>query len=216
MSDVGSLPLLAGVLVVVSAYGALFLGAELLRRRAGAAPETTRVLVHVVGALIAIPIPLLVGRPAGVLMAVVFGLALAASRRAGALPSVHGVARRTVGEVLFPWGIGLAAVVAGTYGQYVLGVLVLGLADAAAGLVGARYGRRVPSWPTTATAEGSAAFLVVTLVIAGGFALRLQAGPAALVVLGALAVTLVEALLSGGWDDLVVPSAAVVAFAWMF
>lgn len=216
MRDAALWPLLPTALAVALAYVGLFAGAEVLRRRWQVAPETTRALVHVLGALLAVPLPLVLGRRAGVALAVALAGALVVSRRRGLLPSVHGVRRRTVGEVLFPLGIALVAVVARDYGQYALGVLVLGLADAAAGVVGARFGRPRRWWPASATAAGSVAFLLVTVVVALGAASVVGAQPVALVLPSALVVTLVEALLTGGWDDLAVPSAAALAFAWMF
>jgi len=216
VSTTGVIPVVPGVLVVLLAYGLLFGCVELLRRRWGVGAETTRRLVHVLGTLLALPLPIVLGVPVGVVMAVALAGLLALSRRRGTLGSVHDVQRTTIGEVVFPLGIALAAVVAQDYAQYCFGVLVLGFADAAAGIVGTRVGRPLRRWPARKSVAGSTAFFVVTIGLAVAFVAALGVEPAMLLVPSALAVTLVEALLARGWDNLAVPSAAALAFAWMF
>jgi phytol kinase len=216
MSATGVLPVVPGVLLALAAYGLLFGAAELLRRRRSVGAETTRRLVHVLGTVVALPLPVVLGVPVGVVLAIVLAAALAWSRRHATLESVHGVERATVGEVVFPLGIALAAVVAQDYAQYCLGVLVLGLADATAGWVGGRIGRPVRGWPAGKSLAGSTAFLLMTIALAAGFFIAQGDDRALLLAPSALAVTLVEALLTRGWDNLAVPSATALAFAWMF
>jgi dolichol kinase len=215
MTATGVLPVVPAVLLVLLCYALLFGSAELLRRR-GVGAETTRRLVHVVGSLLALPLPILVGVRPGVVMAVGLAGLLALSRRRGVLGSVNDVERTTVGAVVFPLGIALVAVVASDYAQYCFGVLVLGFADAAAGWVGARTGHPLRGWPTSKSVAGSTAFFVVTLTLAVAFRIALGGDLTLVLVPSALAVTVVEALLARGWDDLAVPSAAALAFAWMF
>ena len=215
MRATGILPIVPGIALVLLGYALLFGSAELLRRR-GVGAETTRRLVHVVGTLLALPLPILLGVRAGVVMAVALAGLLAWSRRRGALGSVNAVHRRTVGAVVFPLGIALAAVASSVYAQYCFGVLVLGFADPAAGWVGSRAGRRLRGRPTHKTVAGSTAFFLVTMALAVAFRLELGGDVTLLLVPSALAVTGVEALLAGGCDNLAVPTAAALAFVWMF
>ena len=206
---------LVGVLL---SYGALFLGAEMLRRKRAVEGETTRRLVHVVGSLLAIPLPVLLGRPLGITVAVAFAAVQAWSRHRRLLMSVHGVDRATYGEIAFPLGIALVAVLADTFAQYAFGVLVLGLADPAAGIVGQRLGRPMPRWPAAKSLAGSAAFLAVTVLLAAVFArsaIDVPVRPLALLASG-LVVTAVESVIGLGLDNLAVPSVAAGAYGWMF
>jgi hypothetical protein len=213
-----ALPPAASLALVLLAYGALFVGTEMLRRVYSVEAETTRRLVHVVGCLLAVPLPLLLGRPLGVAVAVVFAAFQAWTRHRRILQSVHGVPRPTCGAIAFPLGIALVAVVSSSFPQYAFGVLVLGLADPVAGLVGQRWGHPIPHWPTSKSVAGSAAFLAVTLALAVAFVLAGPDAPVRPIVLlaGGLGVTLVESVLGRGLDNLAVPSAAALAFAGLF
>lgn len=213
-----ALPTAVSLTLVLVAYGALFVVTEILRRFFSVEAETTRRLVHVVGCLLAIPLPLLLGRPLGVAVAVVFAAFQAWTRHRRILQSVHGVPRPTYGAIAFPLGIALVALVSRSFVQYAFGVLVLGLADPVAGWVGQRWGRPIPHWPTSKSVAGSAAFLAVTLALAVAFVV---AGPDVLLrpvvlVVGGLAVTLVESVLGRGLDNLAVPSSAALAYAGLF
>lgn len=94
----------------------------------------------------------------------------------------------TATAVTFPGGPALA------------GILLAGLADPAAALVGRRYGR--VRYPGGKSLAGSVAFLVVALVL--GLALGLGPGTAALV---AMALTAVEAVTLPVDDNLYLPVA---------
>jgi phytol kinase len=214
----GAVPVAVSLLLVLLAYAALFATAELLRRVRGVGTSTTRPLVHAVGCLLAVPLPLLLGRPLGIAVALVFAAAQAWTRRQRLLLSVHDVDRETYGAVAFPLGIALVALVAQTFAQYAFGVLVLGFADPAAGLVGRRWGTPIRRWPTASSLAGSAAFLAVTLLLAVAFARAGADDPSrpVLLVASGLVVTAVESVLGRGLDNLAVPSAAAVAYAWMF
>ena len=212
-----ALPTAAALVVVLLAYAALFAGSELLHRAFAVEAETTRQLVHVVGSLLAIPLPLLLGRPLGIAVAVLFAGLQAWSRHRGILGSVHGVSRPTYGAIAFPLGIALVAVLAHSFAQYAFGVLVLGLADPAAGLVGQRWGRPIAHWPTSKSLAGSAAFLAVTLVLATAYAVAgtdVAVRPLLLLASG-LVVTVVESVLGRGLDDLALPTAAAGAYTWL-
>lgn len=210
-------PTVVTLVVVLLAYAALFAGAELLRQVFAVDAETTRRLVHVVGSLLAIPLPLVLGRPLGVAVAVAFAALQAWSRHHRLLSSVHGVTRPTYGAVAFPLGIALVAVTARTFAEYAFGVLVLGLADPVAGFVGQRWGRPIAHWPTHKSLIGSGAFLAVTVLLAAAFALAGSQTPVralALVACG-LVITLVESVIGRGLDNLAVPTAAAWAYAWL-
>jgi dolichol kinase len=123
-----------------------------------------------------------------------------------------------VGAYLYPVAIAVTWLATrGHLEQYVVAILALSLADAAGGLVGARWGRRrYAAWGQAKTIEGSLATLGVTGAVS--FPVLLAAGmpPSAACIAGALVavvVTLVEGSLPFGLDNLGVPLAALAALA---
>ena len=84
---------------------------------------------------------------------------------------VYKVGRLSYGEFFFPLSIILLVFIANTKWEFAAAVLILGIADAAAALVGKRYGKRI-SYKVlgqTKTLAGSLAFFVVSLLIVAGF-----------------------------------------------
>jgi phytol kinase len=127
---------------------------------------------------------------------------------------IDGVGRRSVGEFLFPISVAVVFTLSrGDRVGYLAPILVLTLADAAAAVVGRRYGMcRYATPGGCKSLEGSLAFAAVafasthlTLLLAGNTG-RVESVLLALVV--ALVLTLVEALVTGGWDNLLVPLGA--------
>src|SRR6202171_1026040 len=96
------------LLVTALALLALFAVSEVAGRR-GQPPETTRRVVHVAGAGTTALFPLYLHRNEVVSLGIVFTLFLTWTRVRGSLRSVHAVARPTLGAILFPVGLVLAA-----------------------------------------------------------------------------------------------------------
>ncbi|MDB5323402.1 MAG: phosphatidate cytidylyltransferase [Phycisphaerales bacterium] len=189
------------------------------RRGAGAA-ELSRKLLHVAMGLILCPLPWLFDRTAPVLALCGVYVALLIARRFLAALDNHvggvidGVGRRSVGEFLFPISVAIVfALARGDSVAYLAPILVLTLADAAAAVVGRRYGMcRYATPGGCKSLEGSLAFTAVafasthlTLLLAGNTG-RVESVLLALVV--ALVLTVIEAFVTGGWDNLLVPLGA--------
>jgi len=190
--------------------------------RRTATPELSRKLLHIAMGLILCPLPWLFDRvgPVYVLSATYIGL-LIARRYLAALDNhvagvIDGVGRKSVGEFLFPITVALLFTFA--YREpvtYLAPMLILTLADAAAAVIGRRYG--MCPYPTPGgckSLEGSLAFAItafasthLTLLLLGSGG-RLESVLIAMVI--ALTLTIVEAFVTGGWDNLVVP---IFAFA---
>lgn len=174
---------------------------QLLSRRLPVAPEVLRKLVHIGGALLAVPLPLVLSYREIVVLGLLFAALMTISRRRRIFSAVHDVDRRTYGEILFPLGVAVLAAAFPHREPYVYGVLVLGLADGLAALVGTRYGRmRLPGGKSV---WGSATFFVVALAAALALV-----GPSYVALVAAVALTATEAGLRRGFDNLVVPGLA--------
>jgi phytol kinase len=199
--------------VAVAAFSVVFVallaGAEASSRRWKVEPELARKSAHVSSALVAATLPWFMSFTAVAVLALLFVPFMVLSRRLHLFPAVHAVERTTLGEMWFPLGVALVALAVPEHGPYAYGVLVMGLSDAAASLVGQRYGHRAfhiaRAWKTYA---GSAAFFLVTLALTVA-ALTLGGGPSPVrVVALAATLTVVEATLGGGTDNLVLPVTA--------
>jgi phytol kinase len=202
---------------ILAALGALLLGARALQARDWIAAETARKLVHLGMGVISLFVPSiftsawlvwLIALLCGAALAVVRLVPGAAAQFGGAL---YSVGRFSLGEIYYPLGVALAFTLArGDRAAFCGAVGVLGFADSAGAIVGARWGRRrytVRSHPKSI--EGSSAVfltsilcIMLALVILGGeswvsaFAGGLVVGAAA---------TVVEAIAGMGLDNLLLP-----------
>jgi phytol kinase len=208
-------------LALVGLSGAVLLaimaGVRWLGMQFGWGPELQRKAVHVATGLYATSLPLLFSERWPVLLligisgSVLLLLRLPRFAKTGLGSTLHGVERKSYGELL------LAAAVAFTFclsiGNpvlYVLPMAVLTLADAAAALIGTRYGRRFFEVEVgTKSAEGVAMFFMVTWIVAMIILLLLTDIGRLNVVLLSLIVAgfgaLVEADSWHGLDNLFVP-----------
>lgn len=198
-----------GVLAVL--FVAVFALAELLWRRFHVDTEVTRKLVHIGGGVIVLLVPhLLTSIWSALALAASFAVVLSTARTWRWLPSVHAIERASVGAVVFPVAVAICVVVSrGAVALFEIPLLALALGDAAAALVGQRFGvvvYRVAG--VRRTLEGSAAFAVVVVVVAAiGFHRAGVDLPTAIMLATstALVLTAVEALSIGGWDNLTIP-----------
>ena len=198
--------------------GAVLASIEAYARRSTLAAEFARKAAHVVIGLIAAALPWFMPfREVGI-VAVIFMPVMLTSRQQRWMPSIHGPERETWGELYFPLGILLAALIAPNPESFSFGVLVMTLSDAAAGIVGVRFGKRKlrlgPKFlRATKTLEGTTTFFAVTFVLALVFLITSgQTGStvAASALVIALGLTYLEAVLGYGLDNLVLPLAGAV------
>jgi phytol kinase len=157
-------------------------------------------------------LPLVLGFDEIAMLGLLFAALMATSQRLGVFTAIHDVSRRTYGEVLFPLGIAVLALACSSPMPFAYGVLVLGLGDGLAALVGERFGRRrVPLFQTRKTLWGTGSFLVVCFLV--GVVLLTATGVASAYALlasalMALALTPVELALTYGLDNVALPLVA--------
>jgi len=205
------------VLVTALAQGGLLAAVEIGFRR-GLGPETTRRIAHAVGAVSVAPLPLFLQLPELIVLAVFFTAVLVLTRIGHMLPSVHAIDRDSAGALVFPAGLLLAVLVGWHHpGAIAYAALVLGLADPAAALVGARLtGARWAVLGGHKTLGGSIAFYIVAVAI--GVLFGVATGGHQL--FGALAAGAVLATIEGGLgyglDNLPVPAvASALGIIWL-
>ncbi len=150
----------------------VFVGLLLILRRYGRAlqPETSRKLFHVSMGLFVLTLPLMFATawPVIILSALTISVMIALRRvaslkeRLGSV--ICGVKRRSLGEIYFPLGVGSVFCLSnGDRVLYSVPILILALADAAAALVGLRYGKwRFRAMGGYKSVEGSIAFFAVS------------------------------------------------------
>ena len=200
---------LAAFLLLVAA---LFGSAELLRLR-GVGADATRRYTHAAGGSIATLLPALLSLIETVALGASIAAVLAWTHRRGVLRSVHAVERPTLGAVLFPLGVTLAAIVGWSEpSSYGLGTLTFALADPAAALVGRRIASpRWRVWKGAKSLGGSLAFLCAVISIGVVAATWVPLSVVAIAAL-AIALAIAEGSLGFGLDNLIVPPLAVVGW----
>jgi dolichol kinase len=195
----------------------LFAASEFAGRQ-GLPAETTRRLVHVIGAGTTALFPLYLDLSEVIALAVAFAGFLGWTYIRGSLRSVHAVARPTLGAVVFPIGLGVAAIAVWSHpAAFSYAALVLALADPAASVVGRRM--TGSSWPVPGgrkSALGSVTFFIVAVVLGVIFAALAGSGVILTAVGAAAVITAVEATLGFGLDNLLIPVVAgLVGEQWL-
>jgi dolichol kinase len=192
------------VLGALLAGSPLIIG-EIIARRFGLKKEIARKLIHVLASLAAASLVLFLSLHQIALLGAIFTFVLLAVRRYKLVSALYEIERRSYGEMFFPAGVAVAALLAPSPKAYVIAMLIVGISDTAASIIGGKFG--TAKWPHTyATYVGSAAFFLSALVIllCGGTTVSTAIG------LGAV-LTLIESYSLYGSDNVTI--AAVAAFA---
>jgi len=190
-------PLLSAILILLPIIAVVAI--EYISRRFRIAPEITRKLVHITLGIVATfgfiegPVWLYT------VIVAILALFIVISFREKLLLSIHGVNRPTYGEVFLP--VGIIAPLLFVYDKpkvYIASILILTLADSAAGLFVYLLNKKHK------TIAGSLIFFAVASAI-----MILCTGLPVLISIGvALGVTIVERFSPYGSDNLTVPLAA--------
>ena len=191
--------------VVVAAYVLLFLAGEVATRRWRISPELTRQYVHLLSGLAAVFFAIWLTRDELIALSLLFLVGLFISKRLSLLQSIHRVRRATWGELFFPAGIALAAILylPNSPQLYSLSVLIMALSDPLANLVGRRAAKGRTLFGKSFA--GSAVFFACTFILSLFFL-----HPFAALLVGALA-TLIEAFSPFGSDNLTIIPAVALA-----
>jgi phytol kinase len=199
----------------------VFWTGEHFRRKLGYSNETSRKLVHAIHGLLVAIWPFIIGYKWTIVIEVLFLLSVLSARKFHLFSWMWRVGRTSWGEILYPLGIIAAALTANSKWIYLAAALELGIADAAAALIGKRFGRGndYKIWGQTKSTAGSIAFFVTSCLILGGIVgftpLDLH-GLAVMTVLSlAVLLTLAENLGVYGLDNFFLPLLTVAALNWL-
>lgn len=206
-----------GITLILTILISLLTTLKWYKRTFSPHPEVVRKLLHIGMGLAILPAPWLFDAawPALVLAVVTVPAlsALRSSRLRGSWGSVLcGVGRqKSLGEIYFVGGVAALFFLTGDNPLYFsISILLLALADAAAALVGIRYGRRhYTTLDGDKTLEGSLAFLIIAFVCIQAPLLLFSSLPVVEILLIALLVSfllmMVEAIAWRGLDNLFIP-----------
>jgi len=190
----------------------VFILSSIVQRLFPEKKEISRKTSHVFGGLVSLSIPfftkniIIVG-----FLCFVFLIVLIVSKRLKVLKGIHDIGRASFGAYLFPLAIFLMFFLAKDKPVlYVVSVLILTLSDAAAALIGKRYGSiKINIEGNLKSLEGSAAFFIFTFNLVLILLLLLTDFNKYQILLTSLIVSLVitglELIALNGTDNLFIP-----------
>jgi phytol kinase len=194
----------------------LLVATEILWRSGKLHVETSRKIVHIgTGAIIAFW-PYFLDWTAIQLLSLAMLAAIFVSYRYHILKSIHSIKRLTIGEILYPAGIGLCALLEPAPWVFMLAILHLTLADGLAAIIGIKYGKHT-SYNVMSHGKslaGSFTFFLTSFLIFTIGSLLIPDNALPMMIfgfLGAAAIlTFVENVSWYGLDDITVPISAIV------
>ncbi|MFA6602042.1 MAG: hypothetical protein WCT02_04265 [Candidatus Paceibacterota bacterium] len=187
---------------------------EVVKRKFSLSANITRKISHIGATIIAALSPLFIDKTIIVVTCLMFSLVLLFCRKMSFLSSIYGVNRDSLGDVFLPLGEALAAIIFLpdhlTAFQY--GVLVMGICDALASLVGEPYGwHKVSFLGIKKSLEGSIVFFLSALLLA----IFLFPILGFQIIIVAAILTLAEFFGYYGSDNLILPILGGFLFIWL-
>jgi phytol kinase len=194
----------------------LILTSETLWKRKKISTEISRKIIHMGTGIIVAFMPLFISYTWIQLLSVAFLLVILASYRLRIFQSIHAVKRVTIGEFLYPVGIGVCAFIEPAPWIFTAAILHLAIADSTAAIFGQKWGKRTRYMIIThgKSLVGSLAFFLTSAGIFFAVTLFVQPQnlPSLPLLLGVIPLTLVllENVSLFGSDDITIPVAVIV------
>jgi len=205
------------VLIAATLYLLLFVAVEVVTKRQKLSKEMSRKFIHVVAGVTVAFLPYVMSFHEIAWLSLLFIAVMLISKKANVFSAIHEVKRSTYGEVYFPFAILLTALLFPRKELYVYGLLVMAISDGFASIIGQKYGKHKYSiFGTSKSYVGSGVFFVTALaigsvVLASLTSISILAAVMMSLISGAL-LTVVEAGLSRGLDNLAIPLLAACLF----
>jgi len=174
----------------------LLIAIEYLTRLKKYPKEITRRIAHMLSGIFGAIMGIILEPWVFITFSIVFLLIISISYGIKFLSSIHGVKRKTYGEIFLPMGILAAFLISnGQTTTYLVSVLILSISDPIAGFLSdLQFDKK--------RILGSSSFFLCSLLI---LFLFLRSQPFSLLILQALLVTLVERISKYGTDNLSIP-----------
>lgn len=209
---------MTSVIITVLPVLLLLLLTEYLWRSNSLRGESARKLIHIiVGSYVAFW-PFMIGFEAVQIISAAFLLVIGISLKFGIFKAIHGVARKTWGEVLFAVGVGLIAVLTDDPWVYAACILHMSLADGFAALAGMKWGKNNTYYidKYKKSFVGTAVFWFCSLLITGLAVANipaLQQNAVAYLLWLPIATSITENVGINGTDNVLVPLLVFVALS---
>jgi phytol kinase len=216
----GQLAVLATVIIILSYIG------QQLADKHSKDNESFRKLVHIMhgvavaGLAFVVPLDWLIGLEVFLFVSMIVTRYLIVHQNhllkiVGYFSRAYKVGRISYGEFFYPISVILLVLFSETKWEFAAAVLILGLADALAALVGKKYGRKTTYLVLgqKKSLVGSAAFFIVTVLVLIGFvamAPHISVISYWFILPIALLITLTENVGVYGTDNLLIPVAAIL------
>lgn len=196
-------------------YLIFFITVEVISRRYKLNREYSRKIVHVIAGTTAGFLPFVMSFNEIAVLSFLFIPVLFISKKFNVLGSIHAVKRKTYGEIYFPVVILLMAISFQEKFIFMYGLLIMGISDGLAAIIGEKYGKKkYRIFSVRKTYIGSVTFFIASFLISVVVLFIFNAPFAQaliLVVLLSAILTIVEAFLSAGLDNLILsPLAAIL------
>jgi phytol kinase len=192
----------------------MFIGIEVITSKAKINKELSRKFAHILSGVSVAFLPFVMSFPEIMVLALLFLPVMLISKRNNLFSSIHEVSRTTYGEVYFPVTIFLTALLFPDIKIFMFGILVMSISDGLASVIGQKFGKKkYHVWNGDKSYVGSTTFLISTFVLGiillpGRTYMEIVA-----IIVCSMILTLVEAGLAYGFDNLLIPPIAASLFA---
>ena len=182
----------------------------------------SRSIGHVAGSLVSLLLPVLLSLNVVVFVGLFFSVFIYAGKELDLLKGLFKHNTESVGPILFPVGLTIAAVTFWGYLPLIFqtACLVLGFSDALAGMIGKTFGKIKYQFSVEKTVEGSAVFLVTTILIFifmfAVYRIGLTPDRFGKILIGSAIVTVAEGSFGNGWDNLILPFVSGFVAVWVY
>ena len=183
---------------------------EALTRLLSLKDEYARKTVHVLGGLTTTLLVLFLSLSQIAFLGGFYCLLLLFIRQFWHLKSLYQVNRRSFGEIFFPAGVCATALLASNKEFFVYAILIMGIADTAASLVGNYKAIKLKRFINSKSLQGSLAFALITILILG-----VSDFSTFQISLIAVTLTAVEFVSPIGSDNITVPTIAVLLLNYL-
>ncbi len=198
----------------IAGFLLIFSFSEILKKILNLKPETSRKIYHVFSALLSSIFPFFLSLNQIIFICIFFVIFLLIFRKYDLLPALTSVKRKTFGEVLFPIGVAIVAILflPQYLNAYIFGILIMGFSDAAAGYFGSLIGRKNLPWSNKKTYIGFFIFFICTLIIGIFFKYYINQGSLISFISMAIICSFVESICPWGTDNAILPVTASLLF----